>query len=205
MNLFKEKSLKEILEGKKALILVRAQDITDYQILNVDLNELATNMTNQYKLQVLEIDFDDRDVDIVMKQMSARSTPSLADAQKGRSNECALVKFTFKIKKGISELLGASPSSANFKRNVQYTINDKKFTIYYQTLCPTTDLTEHVKNEVKTEIREIVDSSKTLIEAINQEISQYNESLAPLLYKKLVAAHESLTKEIQTKNDLKNF
>ena len=127
MNLFKEKSLKEIFESKKALMLVQARDITDYQILNVDLNELATNTTKHYKLPVLEIDFEDRDVDIVMTQMSARSF----EAQRGSSNECALVKFTFRIKKGILEFLGASPSSANFKRNVKYTINDKNFTIFY--------------------------------------------------------------------------
>jgi len=205
MNLFKEKSLKEILEGKKALMLVQARNIIDYQILNVDLNELATNTTEHHKLPMLEIDFEDRNVDIVMTPISTRSTPSIAGAMNGNSNECALVKFTFRIKKGNSEFLSAIPSSANFKRNVKFTINDQKFTIFYQTKCPTTDLTEHVKNEVKTEIREVVESSKPMIEAINQEILQYNESLAPLLYKKLVAAHEALTKEIQTKNDLKNF
>lgn len=205
MNLFKEKSLREILDGKKALMLVQARNITDYQILNVDLNELATNTTNHQKLPMLEIDFEDRDVDIVMTQVSARSFPSVVDVRGGSLYDCALVKFTFRIKKGNSEFLGASPSSANYNKDVKYIINDKSFTIFYQTKCPTIELTEHVKNEVKAVIREVVDASKPIIEAINTEIQEYNDSLAPLLYKKLLVSHETLTKEIKTKNDLKNF
>lgn len=205
IRLFNEKSITDIFEVAIRNIPKKLSNIIDSQILNVDLNELAANTANHNTISELEIDFEQREVEVVMFNILGSNFPPGTAVRRNQSYPCARVNYTFTVRSGDIELLSIRPQSAIFNYNVSTEIRNNKFTISYQTKYATVDLSEEVKREVKQSIKAIIDSCKIVIDAINKEVIEFNEKLPQYYYEILESKKKVLQKDIALKKDLNDL
>lgn len=206
IKLFEEKNVQEAFKPILKKAIQKIDLLTNKTILENDLKAEAHKISNQLIISPLKIDFKNPKVEVQLVNLDASQFPPGTDVRRGQSYPCARVSYTFTIESGDVELLCVNPTKRSFQRDVGITTdNSNEFTINYQTHYANIDLPDQLKQEIKREIRNIVHDMQPMLEALNNDIDEFNESLPDKIEKVLSAKQIELKKKRDQDDDLANF
>ena len=197
IKLFKERRIDDAMNLVLRNVQDRINNLSDYELLNGDLDQMSDEISESYQIKKLEIDPDDRNVETTMENIPGSWFPPGTDVRRNQYYSCAKVSYTFTIQSGDTELLSVHPKTASFNHDVDAEVNGNKITIGYQTRYANPDLSDKVKQEVKEGIRAIIQSSLQVIDAINKEVEEFNKNLKDQIQNVL----EKKEQELQKRND----
>ena len=206
IRLFKEKNIKEALDPVRKKAVQKIELIPEHRIMNENLDKIAEEISAQLKIDSLKVDFSNKTVDVKMVDIPGSQFPPGTDVRPHQSYPCARVYYTFKIKSGDVELLTVSPTKRTFQKSVDITTDRwDEFTIFYQTQYATIEWSDQLKEEVKKEIRSIVNEMEPMIEALNNDIKEFNKILPSQILEVLTKKREDIQKKKDQNDDLTEF
>ncbi|MEX0968463.1 MAG: hypothetical protein WD077_14625 [Bacteroidia bacterium] len=197
IKLFHEKRIDDALNLVLRNVQSRINSLSDYEILNRDLNQMAGEISQNHQINELEIDLNDRKVETTMENIPGSLFPPGTDVRENQYYSCAKVNYTFTIQSGDPELLSVHPRTGSLNYDVRAEVNGHQFTIGYQTRYSNSHLSDQVKQDVKDEIRPIIQSARQVIDAINNEVKDFNKNLKGQIQSSL----EDKRQELQKRND----
>lgn len=200
VKLFQEKPFKNVIKTSFTNIERKVDNLSEYRILNENSDKLTEEIYKYAKLTKLQIDFEDREVNVEMVDLPAKNFPPQYDVRPGKSYPCAQVSYTFSVRSGDIALLSVSPFKYGFTKRVLISVSGNTFTIPYQTLYGNQVLSDEIKKEVKNSIKAIIDEMKITLSSINQDIEEFNMEVKP----KIESLIENRKKNIQAKNSQNN-
>lgn len=205
IRLFREKEIEEAFKVVFQNVQKPIDRLSDNEILNGNLDQIAEDISQRFQISELEIDFNNRDVNTVMTNIPGSLFPVGTDVKREQYYPCAEVKYTFYIQSGNAELLSVKPRKALFNHDVEADVKDNQFTIGYQTRYANVNLSNEVKEEVKQAIRSIIESMRQEINAINDEVATFNDQLKDKVKEFLEKKRKEIQKRNEQNNDLNNL
>jgi len=198
ISLFREKKIDDLFEIVLKKIEKQISQIHEIQILKGDSMEMTKEVTKSFSIKPLEIDFEDREVNVIMVNIPWHAFSPGTDVRHGQSYPCAKVLYTFKIT-GDPELLSAKPKNAFIISPIDADLSNNSFTIGYQTRYANQQLSEEVQKEVKQNMKSVIESMKNLVSVMNIEVKEFNGQLEGKVHELI----ESRKTSIKKKNDQK--
>tara|TARA_R110001583_G_C5475560_1_gene393262 strand:+ start:73 stop:690 length:618 start_codon:yes stop_codon:yes gene_type:complete len=204
IKLFRERPIQDAFSIIENNIPRRVNNITDSGITGPNLAEHIKTVTEGLQIRPISIDFEDRKVDLKMVNLKGNRFPAGFDVTPNGTYPCALVEYEFKAN-GNQELLSLHPRTANFNRTVLANINGNVLTIGIQTLYGNSELNDKTKKEVKSEISGIMDDMKNVIDAINNEVSEFNKNINQKVTEQFNIKKAEIEKKEAQKSDLNDL
>ena len=204
IKLFRERRIQDAFSIIENNIPKRVNNITESGITGPNLAEHIKMVTEGLQIKPISIDFEDRTVDLRMVNLKGIHFPQGFDVAPNGTYPCALVEYKFKAN-GNQELLALHPRTAIFNRTVLASVNGNELTIGIQTLHGNSELNDKTKKEVKSEISEIIEDMKIVINAINNEVSEFNKTLNQKVTEQFNIKKEEIEKDEALKNDLNDL
>tara|TARA_R110002020_G_scaffold297926_4_gene513626 strand:- start:5007 stop:5666 length:660 start_codon:yes stop_codon:yes gene_type:complete len=204
IKLFRERPIRDAFAVIEKNAERKVDTITESGITGEIKDEHIKMITESLQIHPIDINFDDRKVDVKMVNIKGSHFPPQYDVQRGKNYLCAMVSYEYKAN-GNQELLSIHPTTANFNRNLLVDVIGNALTINIQTLYGNSELNEKTRKEVKNEIIAITDDMKIVIEALNNEVEEFNKGINQMVIDKVNARKEIIEKREKQKNDLNDF
>jgi len=204
ISLFREKRIDDLFGIILNHLERHISQIHEIQILNGDSMEMAKEVAKRFSIKTLEIDFENREVDVTMVNIPWNAFPAGTDVRKGQLYPCAKVLYTFKIT-GDPELLSAKPKKASLISQIDADFSNNSLTIGYQTLYANQQLSEEVQREVKQNMKSMIESMKNLMSIINKEVQEFNDQLEGTAHEFIESKRTLIKKKNDQKQALNNF
>lgn len=204
ISLFREKRIDDLFGIILKNLERHISQIHEIEILNGDSMEMAKELVKRFSIKPLEIDFEDREVNVTMVNIPWNAFPAGTDVSTGQSYPCANVLYTFKIT-GNPELLSAKPNKASLINQVNADFSNDSLTIGCQTLYANQQLSEEVQREVKQNMKSVIESMKYLMSVMNKEVQEFNDQLEGTAHEFIESRRKSIKKINDQKQALKNF
>ncbi|GJM30193.1 MAG: hypothetical protein DHS20C17_28280 [Cyclobacteriaceae bacterium] len=204
MRLFKEGTIDKIFHDVLNNIRTEIDSLRDSQILSGSLSDLSKSIADSHQISELEIDLDNRMVDVVMVDVPGTSPlfPPGTDVMGDQLYPCARVNYGFTIDSGDLNLLSLQPTAVAFNHDVSFEVDGNQFTIGYQTRNATLELSQTWRDKTKEWLRVIIDRLREVINASNKEVQEFNSSLQGQVSEALEAKREELQRRKDQNDDL---
>jgi hypothetical protein len=201
MKLFQESTLKGKLDDVLVKLDADIKRITDTKLLTIDLDKYSAEFATSYILRTLDIEFAKR-----TSTVELRDTPVHDVFSPRGSGRASLAHAIYKFPvSGDIDLLLFRPSKKNLTTRVNYTTVGNSLHITYRTTWTTEELSPEIKKEVIDYMQPLVENMKEVLEALKQEINDFNQSLPAEVLQKLKVAKEAALKRKKRDDDLNNF
>jgi len=205
IKLFNERRIEDAFSVVLRNAQKRIDSLGDQYIYDHDLQQIANEIATSLQLKQLVIDLNNRKANVVMKDIPWNMFPPGTDVRRGVSYPCALVNYTFSVDSGDMELLTVHPRTSAFNFDIPIAINKRNFVIGYQTKYANPKLSDKVKSEVKQGMKKNIDSMKIVIDAINKEVNEFNESIEGQIMEVLEKTREEIKERREQNKDLNTF
>jgi hypothetical protein len=176
ISLFREKRIDDLFRIVLRNIQEHIAQINEKQLLEENSLSLAKKVADRFYVKPLTIDFEKKDVKVMMVNLPWNAFPPDYDVTRGNSYSCAKVLYTIQIN-GDLELLNAKPNESSLYRPIKADVTENAFTIEYQTLYGNSELSEEIRLEVKRNAKQDIDSIKNLVPILNKEVKVFNDGL----------------------------
>ncbi|MEE4248866.1 MAG: hypothetical protein V2I33_26120 [Kangiellaceae bacterium] len=205
MKLFNERPISVVFQETFGRAINEVHAINEYGFNKENLQNLTTEIYNVYKEKSIEVDFTKKSARVEMEQISGKYFPADYDVNRNQNYPCAKVVWTFKIIKG-SKFLDTFPKNNSFKPiNVYVDRGNNLLEVYYQTLYAREELSDQIKQEVKSWIADLVPKIENTISLINDEISEFNNAMKNKVEEEIIKRVKEIEKKNQQNDDLADF
>lgn len=206
-KLFKEQPVSTLFNQKHLDITYVVSKLNE-SILENDLETEALKIAALHSLKELVVDFEkDREVRVELVSLPGHSFPMDYDVRRDKTYPCAKAIFTFNVTSGNAAHITLQPRGYAFQANVNVDILNKykAFEIGYQTLYSKVQLSNEAQNKVKNGMSEIIEEAKNALSVLNQNIRDFNLSLASSTLDLLKKRKLEIEKFNKIKNNLNDF
>ena len=203
IKLFKERKIDYAFQIANNSVVQRINNISDYQIMEEDIDALAKKISEEKKINPIEVDYESREGKLVNENVSGMKFPRDSDISPNESLVCAKAVYSFKVN-GDLELFSLEPKKMLFNKKVDAKINGSYLKLEYQTFTQK-PLREDKKNEVKESIRETIDLMKKIIPVINKEVGEYNSTIEEIAKGILEKRKEQIESEQNADDDINDL
>ncbi|MGV0757599.1 hypothetical protein ACTS95_10380 [Empedobacter brevis] len=205
IKLFREKEISDyfVIVGRN--ILSKVDNISEAELLNNEVNDLATKILAPLKLKHLEIDFKSRTAESNMIEIPASNFPRDYDVRAGQKYPCVRVSYTYDVSSNNIELLSVAPASFIISKVVNTSVDQKDFTIHYNTLYQNINLSDEIKKEIKNWVTSVEEEMVEIVKAINKEIDDFNIEILYLLKSNIENKKNKTSHKKDQDIDLNNF
>jgi|GEM_PF-3326055 len=202
VNLFQERSINELFDSTLKKVNSRINDVEDGEIIQLELIDIAKNITSRFIIRELDVDFDSRSSEVVMVNIPGSYFPITFFADKNKSYPCAKVNYTFTVSSNNTDLLTVRPNSSSLEYSIRAEIGNNWFTIGVQTQYANTNLSKEVTENVKNQMRKTLSTLKEEIAALNKEIKTFNDNLEGKILNILEQKRQALVIRNKLNDDL---
>lgn len=199
IKIFQEVPLNQVENILNSNIENRVNNLEESKLLHSDYNELINKLANELKIKCFEIDFENRELRIGSEKLKGYQLPNGYDVERDEDTFRTKVFYTFEVQSGEMSLLSIIPKKFRMSETIKAEINEKKFTIGYQTFSQDEILNDELNRQVIEWRDRIINEIKGAISDINTEINIINLGILNFLGKLL----NSRIKNIQLKNNQK--
>ncbi|WP_428744971.1 hypothetical protein [Tenacibaculum sp.] len=203
IKLFKERKIDYAFQIANNSVVQKINHFSDYQIMEEDIDALAKKISEENKINPIEVDYESREGKLVNENVSGMKFPQGYDINPNESMVCAKAVYTFKVS-GNLELFSFQPKNMTFNKNVEASINNTYLNIEHQTFSQK-PLREDKISEVKESIKETIDLMKKIIPVINSEVVEYNKTLEGKAKEILKKRKEQIESELNQDDDINDF
>lgn len=200
IKLFNEKSLESTFSILDSNIQQIVQKLERTEILNSNIDDLVNKIARSKRIASLNIDFEQIDVKVVMKNLTKNEHPNTYDIPEGETCPRAKVDYTFTVNSGEMSILSIAPKENRLSELLYTAINGNKFTVCYQTFSPTNNLSAEIRTEVKNWKISLIEEMKKIISELNSKFEEINSEMTL----KIKVLLEKRKKEIQDSDDQEN-
>lgn len=180
-------------------------NLPEANLLNEPLDDISTRIARSYRITPLNIDFEGRTANVGMKSIKGSDFPYTYNVEKEKSYECAIIEYTFPVD-GSLELLSVRPQSISLTHQAYAYLKDKQsFTIYHQTLHGNIELSDAVKEQVRSTLRPLFEQLPQVQAAINKEVEDFNASIGKYALESLQQRFDEKTRHTQQNTDINRF
>jgi hypothetical protein len=203
IKLFKERKIDYAFQIAKKSVVQRINNLSDNQIMSEDIDALAKKISEEKKINPIEVYYESREAKLVNENVSGMRFPQGYDIDPNESLVCAKAVYSFKVS-GDLELFSLEPRKMIFNKKVDATINGSYLKLEYQTFTQK-PLREDKINEITESIKETIDLMQKIIPVINNEVVEYNSKIYETANEILGKRKEQIESEQIEDDDINDF